>query len=137
MSDRDLLAEVEGLQSNSSLGPADRIAQLRAISAKVKDPAILGQIGTYIGSLELEVEADEMRRANNLLALRENADAREVLIKSGEARPEELDRIGFLSHAELDRREADGTLEEALGAADEEGARKLLVGAKSLETDGE
>ena len=133
MSDRDLIAEIDGVQSDATVDAADRIARLRAIAETVEDPAILGRIGTYIGSLNLQVEAEEMRRGMNALTLRENADIRDALIEKGEATPEDLDRIGFLSHAELDRREADGSLEGALGAEDEEGVRKLLVEKKSFE----
>ena len=137
MSDRDLIAKIDGVQSDTTVDAADRIAKLREISEGVKDPAVLGQIGTYIGSLELEIEAGEMRRAMNMLALRENADIRDALIEKGDATPEELDRIGFLSHAELDRREADSTLEKALGAEDEEAVRKLLGETERFETGDE
>ena len=115
MSDLDLLAEIDALQADSSLDPTERIAHLRKMSETVREPVLLGKIETYIGSLQLQVDAAEMEQAVNMLAMSEDANVRDALIESGKATPEEMDRAGLLSHAELDRREAGGTLDEDAG----------------------
>lgn len=139
MSDLVLRSEIADLASDPNLDPGERIARLREMSGTVKDADLLGQIEGYIGSLELQREAAALEYGMNMVALRENANVREALIQMGQATPEELDKAGFLSHAELDRREEDGTLAEAVESVIEEGraARKVLRWTKGFEKGGE
>ncbi len=109
---------INAVAGDSSLDPAERIKQLRALSDKTKDVWLLGQVQGYIGSLELQREARAMEQGLGRIVLRENAGIRENLIGAGQATADELDRAGYLSHDELDSREAD----EAAGQG--EGGKK-------------
>lgn len=113
--------QLSQLATNSDSPPSARIADLRRLRDRTSDPAELGQIESYIGSLELQREAEALDNVHAQLLARENADIREELLGRGLATPEELDAAGFLSHEELDARAEDGTLMEgvlgAFGAA--------------------
>ena len=139
MSDLSIRAKIADLASDASLDPAERISQLRQMRESVKNPDLVGQIEGYIGSLELRREASAIERSVSMVALRENANIREYLIQTGQSTAEELSQIGYLSHEELDAREADGTLSEAIDLTIEEGrgVRDVLRWTKGFEKGGE
>jgi hypothetical protein len=137
-SDLETAAKANDVASNSSLAPAERVIQLRQMAEGVKNVELLGQIEGYIGSLELQREAQAMEQGLNRVALRENANIRDYLIETGRVTADDLDKAGYLSHAELDAREADGTLSEAIDLTLREGmARKALRWEKGFEKGGE
>ena len=137
-SDLETAAKANDVASNSSLAPAERVIQLRQMAEGVKNVELLGQIEGYIGSLELQREAQAIEQGLNRVALRENANIRDYLIETGRVTADDLDKAGYLSHAELDAREADGTLSEAIDLTLREGmARKALRWEKGFEKGGE
>ena len=108
-------ATLNHIAGDSSLDPAERIKRLREAAQGITDTDLLGQVDSYIGSLELRREAAAMSPTVQRLALRENANIREALLARGEATPEEMDAAGILSHDELDAAEQDGSLSESFG----------------------
>lgn len=111
------LAEIryslEETVSQAGLAPADRIYKLRAMREELT--ALLGVTDTYIADVELVREAQYLEDAEAVRFVRENADIRERLIEANVATAEELDALGYLSHAELDRLREEGRLIEAIG----------------------
>lgn len=107
---QDLLNETA---TDPSTDPAARVANLRSLRADIS--AVLGQCERYIGDQENARESDAMGRVSEHMRARENADVRGDLLDAGVTTPEQLDAAGMLSHDELDRRVADGSIEEAFG----------------------
>lgn len=139
MADLSFAAYLNDVASDSSLSAAERIRELREAQAQTTDEDLLGQISTYIASLDAQREGDALGRIVAPLELRENATLRKILIDRGISTPEEMDRIGYFSHEELDRREADGSIEEAIALQEGMGrfGRKALRWAKGFEKGGE
>lgn len=105
---------------DTALDPSERIAELRKLrdrvlsmkqsgSARLADcDDLLGQADTYIGSLELQREAQAMGAMFDSAGSREDADVRDMLIAQGSATPDELDAAGWPSHDALDAAAEDG-----------------------------
>jgi hypothetical protein len=105
----DLLDRVVG---DEQAGPSRVLRQLRELRADLA--TLLGQADTYIASHEMRRDAGGLDRKVAELRARENADAREQLIREALATGDELDQLGVPSHEALDAMVADGTLHEAL-----------------------
>ena len=132
----ELRATIADVASDSDLAPDERVRKLRELGEGITDAELLGQIEGYIGSLELRREAIAIEQSVMRLALRENADIRDALLASGQATEEELDQAGYLSHEELDAREEDGSLLEAI-TLEEVGLRDVLRWTKGFEKGGQ
>lgn len=76
--------------------------------------ALLGQVDSYIGDLELAREGAALGRTRDILEARRRADMRDELLAAGRLTPDVLDGLGYLSHDRLDALERDGTLEAEL-----------------------
>lgn len=88
------------------------LRQLRELRADLA--SLLGQADTYIASHEMRRDAGGLDLKVAELRARENADAREQLIREALATADELDQLGVPSHEALDAMVAEGTLHEAL-----------------------
>lgn len=106
---RELLDDIVG---DASTGPATRLRRLREVRADLS--FLLGQADTYVASHEMRREAAAFDAVTAELGARQNADAREAMIRAGGATGEQLDQLGVPSHAALDAMVEDGTLAEAL-----------------------
>jgi predicted ABC-type ATPase len=98
--------------SDPSTDPAVRVANLRALRDDIA--SLVGNADRYIADQELRREADGMSRVRDFVGARAAADARGGLLDEHGVSPKALDAAGVLSHDELDRRAADGTLEESI-----------------------
>ena len=106
---RALLDDIVG---NDSTGPATRLRRLREVRGDLS--FLVGQADSYIASHEKRRDAAEFDTVIAELGARQNADAREAIIRDGGATPDELDQLGVPSHPALDAMVEDGTLAEAL-----------------------
>lgn len=110
--------------SDPSSDPGDRVASLRVLRADLA--SLVGQADRYIADQELEREGAAIGRVHDHLAARENAQVRSRMLSQGLSTPEHLDAAGLLDDDELDRRVADGTIEEMVWDLSEfERAREL------------
>lgn len=105
----DLLDQTAG---DPDADPAERVASLRALRSDLS--ALMGIADRYIADQELRREGAAFGRVRQFMGARAEANARGELLDRGEASPEGLDSAGFMSHDELDRRTADGSIEEAI-----------------------
>jgi predicted ABC-type ATPase len=119
---------IEGIAADEAVGPSDRVRELRRLRADLD--SLAGLVDRLMGDQELEREAGATRRQRDRAVLRENADIRAEMLRRGMASPEQLDAAGLWSHEELDRREADGTLEEAVFGGVHADPAKLAAAAK-------
>ena len=108
------LAELERdlglIVARNDLNPAEKLAKLRALQAEFQ--SLLDLAGQYIGDTELLREAEASDLSEALFRVRENASIRAELLARGMADPEDLDELGYLSFAELDRLQEEGRLLE-------------------------
>jgi predicted ABC-type ATPase len=112
----DLAASLNAAARDPRFPPAERVADVRRIRDGIPEDhpdftALSGQADTYIGSLELQREAEAIAAPFDEAAARENADIRDALIARGLATDEEL--AGWPSHEQLDAMSDDGSLAEA------------------------
>lgn len=105
----DLLDQIAG---DPDADPAERVASLRALRSDLT--ALAGVCDRYIADQELRREGAAFGRVRQFMGARAEANARGELLDRGEASPEGLDGAGILSHDDLDRRIADGSIEEAI-----------------------
>lgn len=110
----ELQDEVRSVGLDHQLPPADRYRKLTALRSPIA--AVLGEIDRYRAGDQNLREAGASEALKEVEWVRRNASLRDRLIEEGEMEPETLDEMGILSHAELDRLEEEGLLEEAAGS---------------------
>jgi hypothetical protein len=93
-----------------TLSPTERFSKLSALRRPLVDA--LGELDTYRQSDNNLREADSSS-VQEVEWVRQNATIRDELIGLGELTEAVADAMGMLSHAELDRLEEEGLLEEA------------------------
>jgi hypothetical protein len=127
-----LQAQLDELAGDDTLDAGDRIRDLRALRSDLE--SLIGIADRLIGDEQLREESVALEREHQRMYVRENADIREELLRRNMATEEELDAAGLWSHAELDRRAAEGLpLEEAfMGKVD---PAKLAAIAKKRRRD--
>jgi hypothetical protein len=110
----DAIAELERqLQAAASHPEAgERAAKLRSIRGRIS--SLLGEADRHLSDAHRVREAEAMGLERLRLEARGDADLREAALADGDLTAEELDESGFLGHAELDRLEEEGLLDEAL-----------------------
>lgn len=106
----DLADNLDEIASDPSVDAAQRVANLRDVRADIA--ALLGRCDLYAGDLELQRESASMGGVHGQLQAREGAGVRGVMLERGLASSDELDGAGLLSHDDLDRGGADGSLDE-------------------------
>ena len=115
------LAELERdlgmIVARDDLTPAAKLTKLRVLRDEFQSLLTLAE--QYIGDTELLREAEASDLTEALFRVRENAYIREELLKRGMADPEDLDELGYLSYAELDRLKEEGRLLEWAGVLQE------------------
>lgn len=107
-----LREQVEEIQSDPGIDPTEKAQKLQHLRDGLYD--LLGTVARYLGDAELGREAQASGATRARLRAFQNATIREALIARGEATAEELDKMGYLSHAELDRLQEEGLLEAKL-----------------------
>jgi hypothetical protein len=110
----DAIADLERqLQAAASHPePSERAAKLRSLRGRIG--SLLGEADRYLSDAHRVREAEAMGLERQRLEARGDADLREAALRNGDLTAEELDESGILSHAELDRLEEEGLLDEAL-----------------------
>lgn len=106
----ELQAQLEHAASNGALTPAEREAKLRYLRAQID--SLLGRADKYLADVRLQEQADDIERANALLAIREAADMRAEALRRGLTTVEEMDAAGVPSHEQLDQLAEEGLLME-------------------------
>lgn len=110
----ELRAQLRDAVAQPGLTVQDRMFKLRSLRDDLTD--LLGACDTYMADMELEREGEFSEMQESVAFVRANADMREAAISRGIATVEEMDALGFLSHAELDALTEEGRLFEAAGA---------------------
>lgn len=108
----ELHDQLDQIAHDPSADPAERVANLRSFRRELA--TLVGAADRYIADQELQREGAAMHRTRQFIAARAEANARGDAVAQG-LPPESLDSAGVLPHAELDRRQADGSIEEVLG----------------------
>lgn len=96
----ELRRQIEATAQNTTLPRAERIGKLRLLRERLNDA--LGTAERYLDDAVKEQEAQFSAQMDAELAARENADAREELLRQGVATEEQLDSWGYYSHERLD-----------------------------------
>lgn len=123
--------QVENAIADPSLEPVERVARLRDLRERMVD--IVGVADSYIGSVSRLREAVSSRSARDVLWVRRQADLREQAEADGS-----LEEWVAPTHAELNRLQEEGLLEEVAGvmrAAWDESKHKRGVGGEFAHTD--
>jgi len=108
----ELRGQIDAAVADHTLDPADRYAKLSALRSELAP--LLGEIDRRRADMQKVKEAEASGQAREVLWARSNASLRETLIERGELDEAVADAMGMLSHAELDRLEEEGLLEEAI-----------------------
>lgn len=107
----ELRDEIRSVAMDHTLAPAERHEKLTALRGPIADA--LGELDRYAAADNNLREADASTPLAEVEWVRRNASLREELIRMGELTESALDEMGVYSHAELDRLEEEGLLEEA------------------------
>lgn len=99
---------IDATVNNTAVSPEQRSRDLRGLRADLS--TLVGQIDTYLGAIDLKRSGEVVGRAREAVVAREQADVREELEREGRVDGERLDKIGVLSHEQLDEFAEDGTL---------------------------
>lgn len=101
--------EAQRIAQDGNLDSTARQGKLRHLHEQVT--GLLGELTSLLGDAELREEASASVSARARLRARSNADIREQLLARGQGSEAELDAMGYVSHAELDRLEEENLLE--------------------------
>lgn len=107
---------LERTASDPGTPAASKQRELRTIRDELKHLA--GYADSLLGELALAEEREALDAQQEELRLHEDAAIREEMLRRGLATEEQLDQLGLTSSGELAERRADGTLAEAVSAAD-------------------
>lgn len=132
---QELRARAEQIAADPQLDPGAKSRKLTALRDDVA--GVAGVITQHLGDAELTREAQTSVAARQKLRARENATIRETLLARGDASEEQLDEMGYVSHAELDRLGEEGLLEaflEGTATVGGPGSEEQLI--EALETKG-
>jgi hypothetical protein len=110
----ELRSEIRSAALDHTVGPTDRHARLTALRRPLMDA--LGELDRYRADAQNVREAQAGEHAEEVAWARSNASIRDELIEAGEMTAEDADAMGMLSHAELDRLQEEGLLEEAVAS---------------------
>lgn len=126
-----LRQQVEEIQSDPGLDATEKAQKLQHFRDGLDE--LQGLVARYSGDAELSREAGASGAVRAKLRARQNATIREALIARGEATPDELDKMGYLSHTELDKLQEEGLLEAKLEELERE--RGLVLREAPMSVD--
>jgi len=108
----EIREQIEAAAQRSDIDEVERTALLRSFRDRLVE--LQGAVARYAADGRALAEAKQVIGYEADEKLRANATIRDQLIERNMATPEELDEMGFFSHADLDKLTEEGLLEEAI-----------------------